>query len=82
MLVVSPFSRGGKVVHSYNDHASVVKFIERNWGLKPLTDRSRDNLPNPKMHDDNPYVPRNMPAVGDLFDMFDFDNDDHDHDRD
>jgi phospholipase C len=75
MVVVSPYSRGGNVVHSYNDHASVVKFIERNWGLKPLTDRSRDNLPNPKMHDDNPYVPRNMPAVGDLFDMFDFDQD-------
>jgi phospholipase C len=50
-----------------------VKFIERNWGLKPLTDRSRDNLPNPKMQDDNPYVPRNIPAVGDLFDMFAFD---------
>ena len=73
MVVVSPYSRGGKVVHSYNDHASVVKFIERNWGLKQLTDRSRDNLPDPRMQDDNPYVPRTMPAVGDLFDMFDFD---------
>jgi phospholipase C len=72
MVVISPYSRGGKVVHSYNDHASVVKFIERNWGLKPLTSRSRDNLPNPRMDDDNTYVPRNMPAVGDLFDMFDF----------
>jgi phospholipase C len=73
LVVVSPFSRGGKVVHSYNDHASVVKFIERNWDLKPLTGRSRDNLPNPKMNAANPYVPANMPAVGDLFDMFDFD---------
>lgn len=79
MIVVSPFSQGGRVVHSYNDHASVVKFIERNWGLKPLTARSRDNLPNPRMAE-NGYVPRNMPAVGDLFDMFDFDHDD-DHDR-
>src|SRR3984893_12571570 len=51
LLVVSPFSQGGKVVHSYNDHASVVKFIERNWGLKPLSARSRDNLPNPVMDD-------------------------------
>jgi phospholipase C len=76
MIVISPYSRGGRVVHSYNDHASVVKFIERNWGLKPLTGRSRDNLPNPRMDDDNPYVPRNMPAVGDLFDMFDFDHQD------
>ena len=76
LVAVSPYARGGRVVHSYNDHASVVKFIERNWGLRPLTDRSRDNLPNPRMQDDNPYVPRNMPAVGDLFDMFDFDHGD------
>jgi phospholipase C len=27
------------------------------------------------MHAANPYVPSNMPAVGDLFDMFDFDRD-------
>ena len=74
LVVISPFSRGGKVVHSYNDHASVVKFFERNWGLAPLTHRSRDNLPNPRMDDDNPYVPKNMPAIGDLFDMFDFDH--------
>jgi hypothetical protein len=25
------------------------------------------------MSEHNPYVPENMPAVGDLFDMFDFD---------
>jgi phospholipase C len=78
LIMISPFSRGGKVVHSYADHASVVKFIERNWGLMPLTNRSRDNLPNPRMDDDNPYVPQNMPAIGDLFDMFDFDHSDHD----
>jgi phospholipase C len=73
MLVISPYSRGGKVVHTYNDHASVVKFIERNWRLGKLTARSRDNLPNPQMDPQHPYVPKNMPAVGDLFDMFDFD---------
>jgi phospholipase C len=74
MIVVSPFAQGGKVVHSYNDHASVVKFIERNWHLNPLTARSRDNLHNPKMDPNHPYVPLNMPAVGDLFDMFEFDH--------
>lgn len=72
MLVVSHWSKGGKVVHSYNDHASVVKFIERNWGLKPLTHRSRDNLHNPVMSATSPYIPTNIPAIGDLFDMFDF----------
>ena len=75
MVAVSPFSRGGRVDHTYQDHASVVKFIERNWGLKPLTHRSRDNLPNPKMNADNPYVPTNMPAIGDLFTMFRFNDD-------
>jgi phospholipase C len=73
LLVVSPLARGGKIVHSYTDHASVLKFIERNWGLHPLTSRSRDNLPNPKQGEANPYIPTNMPAIGDLFDMFDFD---------
>jgi phospholipase C len=72
LVVVSPYSRGGKVVHSYGDHVSIVKFIERNWGLKPLTARSRDNLPNPVMSAANPYVPANIPAIGDLFDMFEF----------
>jgi phospholipase C len=71
-IVVSPYSRGGKVVHTYTDHASVLKFIERNWHLQPLTDRSRDNLLNPVSSATNPYVPLKMPAIGDLFDMFDF----------
>jgi phospholipase C len=53
-----------------------VKFIERNWMLNgTLSARSRDNLPNPVQgNDDNEYVPRNMPAIGDLFDLFDFDH--------
>src|SRR5438270_911734 len=55
-IAVSKYSRGGKIVHAYADHASVVKFIERNWHLKPLTARSRDNLPNPVMSLNNPYV--------------------------
>jgi phospholipase C len=72
MIVVSPYSRGGHITHSYTDHASVLKFIERNWHLSPVTGRSRDNLPNPVVFQGNPYVPVNMPAIGDLFDMFDF----------
>ncbi len=71
-LVVSNYSRGGKVSHGYADHVSILKFIERNWRLAPLTARSRDNLPNPLARRDSPYVPVNMPAIGDLFDMFDF----------
>jgi phospholipase C len=83
LLVISPFSRGGRVVHTYYDHVSITKFIERNWGLKPLSARSRDNLPNPIMdEDDNRYVPRNMPAIGDLMEMFKFSDRDDGHDRD
>jgi phospholipase C len=80
LIVVSPFARGGRIVHSYSDHASIVKFIERNWRLAPLSNRSRDNLPNPIADDDNPYVPVNSPAIGDLFDLFDIDHA-HDHDN-
>jgi phospholipase C len=72
LLVISPYSRRGEVSHSYADHVSLIKFIERNWGLKPLTRRSRDNFPNPVTSFRNPYVPLNSPALGDLFDMFDF----------
>ena len=75
MIIVSPFTRGGHVSHTYADHASFVKFIERNWNLKPLTARSRDNLKNPIATADNPYIPTNAPAVSDLFDMFNFDRD-------
>jgi phospholipase C len=73
-LVVSPHARGGKITHTYADHASVLKFIERNWGLQPLTSRSRDNLPNPTESTTDPYIPTNLPAIGDLFDMFDFED--------
>jgi phospholipase C len=76
MIAVSPFSTGGHISHTYNEHSSFVKFVERNWMLHTtLSDRSRDNLPNPKADDDHAYVPRNMPAIGDLFDLFNFDRD-------
>jgi len=75
LLAVSPYSHGGHISHTYADHVSILKFIERNWGLQPLTRRSRDNLPNPRAERDNPYVPVNSPAIGDLFDLFDFGRD-------
>jgi phospholipase C len=88
MIAVSPFSRGGHISHVYAEHSSFVKFVERNWMLDTkLSDRSRDNLPNPRLSDVNPYVPSNMPAIGDLFDLFNFDHhqdadqDGGDHDR-
>lgn len=80
MIVVSKYSQGGHMSHEYSDHASIVKFIERNWSLPKLSTRSRDNLPNPQTSDDNPYVPQNRPAIGDLFGNFAFaDRDGGDH---
>jgi len=69
MIVVSPYAREGFVDHTYTDHVSILKFIEANWGLKPLTSYSEDNLPNATP---GVYVPRNRPAIGNLMTMFDF----------
>jgi len=72
MIVVSKFSTGGHITHDYSDHVSVLKFIERNWKLKPVTIRSRDNFPNPITEPGEPYVPVNGPAISDLFELFSF----------
>ena len=72
LLAISPYARPGHVDHTYYDHASILKFIEYNWGLTPLSERSRDNLPNPVHTKANPYVPANRPAIGDLLGLFDF----------
>jgi phospholipase C len=71
-LVVSPWTSAGHISHTYTDHVSILKFIEANWGLSPLTGRSRDNLPNPVTSRSNPYVPLNSPAIGDMMDFFNF----------
>jgi phospholipase C len=72
LLAVSPFSKGGKIAHNYSDHVSILKFIERNWSLPPVSHRSRDNFPNPITEGKNVYVPVNGPAISDLFELFDF----------
>ena len=72
LLVVSPYAKPGYISHDYTDHVSILKFIERNWRLPPVSYRSRDRLPDPRTRGDNPYVPVNSPAIGDLFDFFDF----------
>ena len=85
LIVVSPFARRGFVDHTYYDHVSLIKFIEKNWHLGPLSGRSLDNLPDPSMppfpaHPDlsrpeglrSFYIPRNRPAIGDLSNLFDF----------
>jgi phospholipase C len=71
LIAVSPYAKKGFVDHTYYDHASVLKFIEWNWHLSPLSARSRDNLPTPTQPAGT-YVPINGPAIGDLTRLFDF----------
>jgi phospholipase C len=66
-----PLRAAGYISHKYADHVSILKFIERNWGLPPVTRRSRDNFPNP-LQLPGSYAPVNSPALDDLFDFFDF----------
>lgn len=76
LLVVSPYAKKGHVDHVYHDHASILKFIEYNWDIEPLSKRSRDNLPNP-VQGELSYLPANQPAIGDLTSLFDFPKDQH-----
>jgi phospholipase C len=90
LIVVAPtqYLKGaGYISHQYADHVSILKFIERNWGLPTVTPRSRDNLPNPRQWpvkrsiwgfvDTTGYVPyvNGLPgkaAIDDLWDFFNF----------
>ncbi|HZU73347.1 MAG TPA: alkaline phosphatase family protein [Acidimicrobiales bacterium] len=49
-IVASPFSRGDprhpRVVHSLYDHTSILKFIESNFRLRPLTARDASRSPS------------------------------------
>jgi len=72
-ILVSSLAVPGYVSHAYTDHVSILKFIERNWGLPVISTRSRDNLPNPiTASGGSPYIPTNGPSINDLFDMFNF----------
>ena len=72
LIAVSPFAKKGVVDHTYTDHVSILKFIEANWRLDPLSARSRDHLRNPVADPSDPYVPANRPAIGDLTSLFQF----------
>ena len=73
LIVVSPYTKPGHISHDYGDHVSILKFIEHNWNLPTISGRSRDNLPNPTYDPAvSLYAPTNSPAIGDLFDLFNF----------
>jgi len=47
MIVVSPWTKPGHILHSYSDHVSILK-CERNGRLPAISGRSRDNEPYPR----------------------------------
>src|SRR5262249_6095687 len=69
MIVVSPYAKRDAIDHTYTDHVSVLKFIEANWRLSPLSAASEDNLPNATP---GAYVPKVRPAIRNLMTLFDF----------
>jgi phospholipase C len=38
-LIISPFSRGGHIDHTFYETTSILAFIERRWKLTPLSTR-------------------------------------------
>jgi phospholipase C len=39
LLMISPFAKHGYIDHTFSDHTSIIKFIERVFGLPTLTQR-------------------------------------------
>jgi phospholipase C len=60
------------MVHEYGDHVSLDKFVEFNWNTGTIAPSGRDNLPNPVATQANPWVPTNMPTIGDMTSYFNF----------
>ena len=72
LIVVSPYAKQGHVDHVYNDHVSILKFIERNWRLPTVSALSRDNLPNPRPSEQRSQNAASGPSLGDLTSLFVF----------
>lgn len=62
LLVVSPFAKPGYIDHTRAEFSSVLKFIETNWDLPPLTDRDRDSPDMTQVFDFH-QTPRALPAL-------------------
>ena len=61
MLLVSPFTKPGHISHQYNDHVSIIKFIEYNWKLQPLTEPQPRQPPQPQTKGRQPLRPHQRP---------------------
>ena len=68
-IAVSPFSRKNFVSHTVTDHTSILKFIERRFGLGSLTNRDANAADLTEMFDfaGAPWStpPSDLPGDGD-----------------
>lgn len=44
-IIISPFAKQGYVDHTQYETISILSFIEKRWGLKPLNDRDKNASP-------------------------------------
>lgn len=44
-IIISPFAKKGYVDHTQYETVSILAFIEKRWGIKPLTDRDKNASP-------------------------------------
>ncbi|MEQ9503891.1 MAG: alkaline phosphatase family protein [Deltaproteobacteria bacterium] len=68
-FVAGPFVKQGHVEHTVFDHTSVLAFVERLWGLNPLTPRDAAAndlsvlLDERRLRDDRPAAPLDLPRI-------------------
>jgi phospholipase C len=88
-LIISPYARRGYVSGQLYEHNSILKFIERRFGLPSLAsvnhqfDTSTPGTNNEAAHGQAfgpPARPRDgLPQIGDLSEAFDFSQDPNYH---
>jgi phospholipase C len=77
-IVISPYAAGGTISHRYSEHGSVIKFIDRLFGLVPLAslpdEKHGRELGKQTLNQDN-LGPSDDPenGIGDLTEAFDDD---------
>src|SRR5262249_7897010 len=62
-VVMSPFSKPHFVSHRVSDHTSILAFIERRFGLDPLTQRDAKETPRLASFDFGPPTSRKPPRL-------------------
>jgi phospholipase C len=62
MILVSPYAKKGMVDHTKAEFSSVLKFIETDFGLSPLTDRDKNASDMTQVFDFT-QAPRSLPTL-------------------